>query len=597
MDKDNSKEAGKSAVLIAAVLLTSLFICKSSYANPSETANIEAEAEYKFSDFERDPAPVLASDGTNLAQDYKLRLDAGVFKDGFLDALLGISIKDKYRQDDVDLENRVNFDYARWLKINTLTKQETDEEIFFSGTTEPQSPIHTITRKYDAKLALNAVYAVEYILENKERKDLLLGTVTGEENTAETVRFVTDNGVSGFTGEYRQNSFDDLLGTRSDVDSRDLNFGLSYRPVDYFNISGVWEDSEDKDLINDTQLESKERQLEFMLKPLKELKLRNRLNLRQDTDTKTQEDINNKSDEIIVNFDPVKQASLELAYKREDEDKQRVSSDIDSTSDEERLKLRLSPYKQVTFQAGYEISDKQSSSSTENIENTKMYSDISFQPAEPLRATINVSENKQKNTFTSSTESDTKSIAANIQYRPRQNLTVFMQADTTKTDNPSTGSFTKTDTLSSNLNIKPVSFMDMALRTSRQETSGSSESSLSERLLNAIEFNFNIIENLKLSTEYEFIDSSGTTSSDENLVDIATFYNIGKFDFTLRYQERSVTGEGALDKTTALSNIKYRFSPNAALSFRFSLIDFTDNKTPSNSYDSLTMETLLSMRF
>ncbi|MDP1854058.1 MAG: hypothetical protein Q8L26_07670 [Candidatus Omnitrophota bacterium] len=587
----------KPFLFIIIFFCASLLVFKSSYANPTERLNIDAEVEYKVSDFERDPEPALSSTGSNLAQDYRFYLEGSILKEGLLDSLFGVSLGDKYRKDDTDFENKLRFDYGRWLTIDTLSHHETDEEIFFSGTTEPQSPIHTIIKKYETRLALDPATSLYYSFEDNERKDVLLGTTTGEKTRSETVRLKRENGPLNFNSEYREVNFDDLLGTRSDVRSRDLNLDMSYRPMDSFSISGFLENKKDIDIINNTALDSDEYRLEFALKPLKELKLRNRLKLSQDNDTKTGEDLSNKSDEIIINLDPVKQLGVEFAYKREDEDKERVSSEIDSAINEERLRLRITPFSCVNIQSGYEVSDKTSTSSTENIKNTKLYSDISLTPINNLRLGVNFSNAKQKNTFTSTVESDTNLISASTQYRVNEKASLFVQIDTSKTDNPSTGAFTKTDTLSSRISVDPFSFLNMSLRNSAQETSGTSTSALSERLLNALELDIKLLDNLKVSTEYELVMSSGTTSSDENLFDIATFYNIGKFDFSLRFQDRGVTGDNPTDKTAVLSNIKYRLSPNAVFSFRFSLINYTDKLTAANSYDSTTIESLLSMRF
>lgn len=594
----NAKCKISEALLFLGIILCALLcLFKSSYANPSERLNIDAEAEYKFSNFERDPAPELTPLGSNLSQDYRLYLDGGFFKDGFFDELLGVSFNDKYRPDDVDLENNLRFDYGRWLEVSVLNKHETDEEIFFSGSSEPQSPIHTLTKKYNTKAAINSVSSIEYIAEGIKRKDLLLGTVTAEENKSQALRFTADSSPLDIRSEYRQNNFDDFLGTRSDIESNDLSLDLSYRPVDYFGLAAFLEDGKDKDISNGTELKVLDRRIEFSLMPLKELKIRNRLGLREDNDTKTDEDISKLSEEVILNFGLTRQIDLEFAYKKEEEDKKMASSDIDSSLNEEKFRARFMPYRQVNIQAGYEVSDKESTSSSENIKNTKMYSGFSFQPLEPLRLSLNLSGIEQKNTFTSAVESDTKSLSANMQYRPKQAIALFMQFDTNKTDNPSTSAFTKTDTLSSSLSIDPFSFLGASLRMSEQKTDGSSISALSERLLKALEFNFKPFDSLRLSTEYELIDSSGSAASNEDLFDIAAFYNIGKLDFSLRYQDRSVSGDTLTDKTTVLSNVKYRFSTNAVLAFRFSLIDYTDRNILANSYDSTTAETSLSMRF
>lgn len=591
------KKNDEERIFIAIIFVASLCLFKSSSVFASERLNINAETEYKISEFKRDPEPALSSGGTNFSQDYRLYLEGSILKEGLLDALFGASLGDIYREDDIDLENKLRFDYGRWLRLETLSRHETDEEIFFSGTPEPQSPIHSIIKKYDCRLAVSRASSIEYSLEDNERKDVLLGTVTGERTKSERVRFKRESGPLSFNSEYRKTDFDDMLGTRSDVESDSLNFDVSYRPKDSFAISAFFENKEDRDIVNNTALESRDCRLEFALKPLKELKLRNKLKLMTNDNTKTGEDISNKSDETIINLDPIKQLGLELAYKREDEDKQMVSSDINSIINEEKFKLRLTPFSLLNIQTGYEISDKSSTSSSENIKNTKAYSDISLTPINNLRLGTGISNTTQKNTFTSTTESDTKLISANLQYRPRENLSLFTQIDTSKTDNPSTGAFTQTDTLSSNLSLEPFSFLNMSLRASAQETTGSSESAASERLLNAAEFNIKLLENLKVSCEYELITSSGATSSDENLFDISAFYNIGKLDMSLRFQQRDVTGDGPLTKSTILSNIKYRISSHFVFSFRFSFIDYADQVTAANSYDSITLESLLSMRF
>lgn len=594
--KDNGGIEG-ICIIIGVALCASLCLFKSSYANPSQRLNINAETEYKISDFQRDPEPALSSTGSNLSQIYRLYLDGALAKEGVFNSLFGVSLGDKYRKHDTDFENESRFDYGRWLSVSAISHHETDEDFFFSGAAEPQSPIHSVIKKYDTRLMLDHATSIEYKIEDDQRKDVLLGTVTGEKTKSETVRLRHDDGPINFSSEYREVNFDDLLGTRSDIRSRDLNLDMSYRPQDSFSVSAGLENKKDSDITNNTSLDSQDYRFELAVKPLKELRLRNRLKLSQDNDTKTGEDLSNTSDEITLNFDPVKQLGFEFAYKRAEEDKERESSDIDSTTNEEKLRVRAAPFSQCVIQSGYEVSDKSSTSSSENRENTKLFSDISLSPINNLKLGCNLSNNKQKNTFTSLIESDTNLIAGSLQYRINQGASLFMQADISKTDNPSTGAFTKTDTVSSNFKVEPFSFLGASLRTSSQETTGTSESALSQRLLNALEFDIKLIENLKVTTEYQLITSSGASASDENLFDIAAFYSAGKIDLSLRYQDRSVTGENPTDKATLLSNIKYRFSKDAALSFRFSLIDYTDKNTLANSYDSSTVESVLSMRF
>ncbi len=594
---NTTKEVKGIVLIIGISLCTFLYFCKSVYANPGERLNINAEVEYKVSDFQRDPEPTQSSSGVSLAQKYRLYLEGGMFKQGKINGFLGASLNDVYRKNDTDFENKLRFDYGRALRIETLSKSETDEEIFFSGTVEPQSLIHTITKKYDSRLLISRACSLEYSFENKERKDLLLGTVTGEETETQQVRFNVDTGALTFSAEYREIDFDDKLGTRSDVDSTDLSMEVFYKPRDSFSISGFIEENKDVDIDNDSELKSRDSRVEFSFKPLKEIRIRDGVSLRTDKNSDTGEDITNQSNEIILNFEPNKQIDLELSYKKEEEDKQRDLLDIDSDISEQSIVLRLSPLSQVSIQTGYEVTDKTSTSLSENIKDTKIYSDVSLEPVDSLRLGANFSNTKQKNTFTSLIESDTKSLSGSLQYRPKQKMFLFLQGDSSKTDNPSTGAFTKTDTISSNFNFDPLSFLNVSLRTSAQKTTGTSDSALSKRLLNSVEFNINLLENLKLSTEYELITSSGAVSSDENLFDIAAFYNMGKFDFSLRLQKRDVTGDSPTDKVTILSNIKYRFTKNAVFSFRVSLIDYADEVTSSNSYDSTTIESLLSMRF
>ena len=593
----SKEEAFEILLCIGIGMCTFLYFCKSVYASPGERLGINAEAEYKLSDFQRDPEPAQASTGVNLSQKYRFYLEGGMFKEGKIDGLVGISFDDKYRENDQDFENKLRFDYGKALRIETLTKHETDEEIFFSGTAEPQSPIYTVTRKYDSRLLISRACSIEYNFENKKRKDLLLGTVTGEETETQQVGFDFDAGSLSFNAQYKEIDFDDKLGVRSDVDSSDLNMDVFYKPKDSFSILGFFQESKDIDLDNNTELKSRDSRIEVAFKPLKEIKIRDRVSLGADENSDTGEDVVNKTNEIILNFKPNKQIDLELAYKKETEDKERDSSDINSDSDGQRIALRLSPLSRVNIQTGYEVTDKSSDSSAENIKDTRIYSDISLEPIESLKLGANFSNTKQKNTFTSSVESDTKSLSGTIQYRPKQRVLLFLQADASKTDNPSTGAFTKTDTLSSNLNIDLFSFLDTAFRSSAQKTTGTSDSALSKRFLNSLEFNMKLLENLKFSTEYELITSSGAAASDENLFDISAFYNIGKFDLSLRLQNRGVTGDNPTDKTSILSNLKYRFSNNAVLSFRFSLIDYTDAVTSANSYNSITVESLLSMKF
>jgi hypothetical protein len=595
--KSTYSTTAEKVIIVLIIIIGYLYFCKNSYAIFSRNLNIEAEAEFKFSDFQRDPKPTITNTGSNFSQRYRLYLSGGVLKQGALNSFFGVSFGDKYRKEETDFENDVRFDYGRWLRIETLSKHETDEEIFFSGTPEPQSPIHSVTKRYSSRLAINSNSSIEYSFEQKERKDLLLGTLTGERTSSQNVRFKIDIGPLNFNSEYRKRDLDDLLGVRSDIESRDLNFEFFYRPRDYFNVFGYFEDSKDADIDNNTQLESKDYGLELALKLIKELKVRNKWSLREDKDTRTGEDISNKSGELILDFQPHKQVALEFAYKREDEDKERDSIDIDSTIDEGRFKMRLTPIPGINIQTGYEISDKSSTSSTENIKNTKIYSDISLEPIESFRLGGSFANTKQKNTFTSLVESDTKSISGTAHYRLNQRIALFAQLDTTKTDNPSTGAFTKTNTISSNLYFAPFEFLDVSLRTSAQKTTGTSESALSKRLLNSVEFNIKPFRNLKFSTEYELINSAGPSSQDEDLIDISAFYNIGKFDFSLRFQEREASGDNPTDKTTILSNIKYSFSKDAVFSFRFSLIDYTDEANPVNSYDSTSIESMFSLRF
>ena len=122
-------------------------------------------------------------------------------------------------------------------------------------------------------------------------------------------------------------------------------------------------------------------------------------------------------------------------------------------------------------------------------------------------------------------------------------------------------------------------------------------SAASKRLLNSVEFDVDIRDNFTASIEYELIGSSGQSSSDENLFDISAFYNIGKFDLSLRYQQKDVSGASPTDKTTMSSSLKYRLSKDAVFSLRFSYADYTDKITLANTYDSTTLESTVSMRF
>jgi len=581
-----------------ALLFLFLFssICE---AGAMDKLDIEAEAEFKFSHFDRTPEPTLTSTGNNFSQEYRMYLDGKVLKSGVLNSSFGVLFPDKYRTNDVDLENRVRFDYGKRFRFETLKKHETDEDIFFSTTTTaPQSPIHTETNSYDTGLALGSHSKINYSFKTIERDDVLLGTVIGEKTGSQSIRFTSDFGALKLDGEYQTRDFQDNIGGRSDIDSEDMNFEVFYQPKDFLSITGNFDESTDKDLDNDTKLNSKESGMEISLKIFKELKVRNRWRLINDADTKTEEDISNNSNELILNFDPSKKIGFEMAYKREAEDKKRASvEDIDSTINEGRFRMKLVPFSTVNFFSGYEITDKSSSSSTENTKDIKLYSNVSFEPWKAFRMGIDFSNLKRKNTFSSVIESNTTSTAASVQYRPKQSISLFLRADTTETENPATGSFTKTDMIGSNLDIDVTSFFNVVLRTSIQETTGSSEASASERMLNSLELKTDVLKNLNLVTKYEIIDSSGTSGSDENLMDLAAFYHISRFDFSLRFQDRRVTGANPNEKSTMLSNIKYKFHRNAALSFRVSFVDFSDNMTPANSYDSNTYESFLSMRF
>jgi len=582
----------RKVCLIAMIFVLSH--CPDSYAG---NLNVAAELEYGVSDFQRDPEPLISETGVNFSQDYRLIMEGPLLKEGFLNAMFGAGLGDRYREDDVDFENQLKFDYGRWLSVVAFRRHETDEEIFFSGTTEPNSPIYTLTNNYSTELRFNNFTSLEYNLESEKRQDTLLGTVTGEKTETQTIRFRTGSGPLSFNSEYRLNDFSDLLGTRSNVESKDLNMELFYRPRDYFTVMALFDSMNDKDIDNNMELDSRDSQIEFTIIPLAGWRIRDRLQLREDKDTQTNEDIANKSNEIIVNYEPSRNLGFEASYAREDENKTLDADDIDSTIDEAKLRITASPVRKLRTQWSYEVSDKQSSASNENIKNTELTTDISYEIKSSLRIGGAFSNSTQKNTETALTESETDTISATMQYLPNQKIALFMRLDKSETENPVTGSFTQTDTISSNLRIEPVSYLEMLLRTGWQETTGSTDLSASERLLSAVELNLRPADNISLFTEYEMIDSEGQGASDEDLFDIGLFYNIGKLDFSSRFQQREVTGEGASDKTTILTNVKYRFSKDAVFSLRYSFINYDDEVTLSNSYDSTVIESLLSLRF
>jgi hypothetical protein len=570
---------------------------KKSFASPSDNLDIDAEMEYKLTNFDRDPQPAQVSTGTNFAQQYWLNLEGGLLDQGYLDSAIGLRHADLYTKNETEFEDKLLYEYGRWLRLEGRKKEETDEEIFFSGATEPQSPIQTSSEKYGGRVAINRSSSFEYSWETQDRRDLFFGTIVGEKTETQTTRFNTGLGPLNVSSEYKLNDFKDLLGTRSNVDSSDFNLEMLFDPQDSVSISLVYEDNKDKDLLNNTQLHSQNSLSEISYKPSRYLRLRNRFDVSMDDDTKTGETIDSKADEVIVNFDPVKQIGFEAAYKKEAEDKEKDSSDINSEINEKRIKMSLAPLTKINIQTGYEIDDKSSDATTENIEDKKFFSNISLEPMESLRLGGNYANTKLKNTFTSVAQSDTTSTSLSAQYRPQQRLSVILQGDRTKTDNPSTGAFTNTDTISSNFSMELTSYLDMSLRTSGQETTGSSLDSASRRLLNSLQLNVNPIKDLKFSAEYETIESQGPSGSDEDLFDVSFLYLIGKFDLSLRLQNRSVSGDNASDKMTVLGDIKCKFHTDAVLSFRASFIDFNDRAILSNSYDSMTLENVLSIRF
>ncbi len=569
----------------------------SSFAEPMDKLNMEAAAEYKFSHFKRDPEPALTSGGNNFSQEYKLYLNGELLRGGFLDSSAGVLFPDKYRTNDVDFENHLRYDYNRWLELESLTLNETDEDIFFSGTAQLQSPIHTLTQSYKTKTALGALGSLEYRAETIKRNDVLLGTVMDEETKSERTTIDLDNELIRLNGEYGTQDFKDALGLRSDISSEEKNVEVSYDPADFFNTRGYFEDSKDKDLDKDTKLSTKEQGIESSIKPIQEFELRHQLRLRENKDTQTGEDIQNRANEITAFFDPHKRINFEVSYEKQNEDKTKNSIDIVSTIEEKDFKMQVIPLNGVNIESGYEISDKTSSSTTENSLNKKMYSDISLEPHKALRLGGNFSHSEQKNTYTELVEAKTNSLSSSLHYRPIATASLFLSLDTSKTDNPSTNSFTKTDTLSSNLSVEPNSFSKVTLRTSRQETGGSSESADSSRLLNALEFNIELLKNLSVSTEYEMIAASGANASDENLFDTSFFYNAGRFDFSLRFQNRVVSGATPIDKTAILSNLQYEWSKNAVMNLKLSLSDYTDELTEANNYQTLLFESSVALKF
>ncbi len=582
--------------IIVVIFLCAVVCMSAASSASSERLNMKAETEYGLSDFYRSPEPPEGSTGTHLSQDYRLYLEGGIFKQGMLDAMVGAELQDKYGTRDFNTENKVRFDYGKWLRIETLSKQEIDEDMFFAGSIQPQSPIRTVTNKYSGKLKIDKVTTVDYVLEDRERRDLLLGTVTGEETETKTLKFKRRARGLTISGKYRQRDFKDLLGTRSDIASKDIGMEIFYRPKNYISILAGFDDETDEDVDKGTELHSRNSRMELALKPVQGLKIRDRVTLRQDDDSKTGENIINVSNEIIINFDPRKETTFELAYKRSEEDKER-NVDIISTTDETRFKMRLIPINGVTVQSGVEITDKVSSSSAENLLNTKVYTDLTLEPVKTTKIGANISNTSQKNTFTSQVISNTTAMSATLQYRPRGRFYWFLQGNTSITDNPSTDSFTRTDTVSSSLNMDPFSFLDISFRTSGQRTTGSSGSGDSNRLLNSIELSMKLLNNMNFSAEYEMINSTGASSTNESLVDLSLFYHLTKMDFSLRYQIRDISGSATTGKTLILSDLKYRISKNIVFSVRFSMTDYSDQVDSFNSYDTTLIESLLSMKF
>src|SRR3989338_8033901 len=75
----------------------------------------------------------------------------------------------------------------------------------------------------------------------RERKDLFLGTVVSEDTQIRTGRAQITNEVWDMKGEHRTTDFKDLLGQRSDVDSRDLNVDVRFKPKKSLAFSAVYE--------------------------------------------------------------------------------------------------------------------------------------------------------------------------------------------------------------------------------------------------------------------------------------------------------------------------------------------------------------------
>lgn len=598
MYKKSTVNTQRRLALLLLAMAAPFFYCPEVLANGTEKLDVGAAAEYKFSNIKRDPAPILTSNGNNLSQEYRLYLDGSILNQGLLDSSFGVMLPDKYRPNDVNYENQVDFDYGKWLHLGTLAKNETDEDIFFSGTTEPQSPINTATERYDAKLMLNRGTSLQVGTDKIERNDVLLGTVLKEETKGQRIKFSSSSESLTIDAEHRPHQFRDKLGTRSDIDSEDTKYEVSYSPRENVNFSGYLDSGRDTDIDNNTRLTAKGSGLEAAVKLFKSLKFRDRLKSTRDSDTKTGEDITTETNEIIVNYDPYRFLGFEAAYKFGDEDKQRTSvADITSSIDEKRFRLKLSPIAQVTIQPGYEIYNKESTLSTENSQETKIYTDFSFQPVNPLRVSMNIARLDQKDTASSAVKSETSSEAVSVQYHPGQGISVIVRYDTNETLNPETDSFTKTDTFSSSMDVDITSYFNVLFRNSAQQTTGSSEGANLERLLNSLEFNVDLLKNLRLTTEYEIVDASGVNSADEKLFDTSIHYFVSKFDFSLRFQDRTVTGATPSDKRAVLSNIKYKFNQNAALSLKGSWIDYVDEMNAANSYNSRTLESSVSMRF
>ena len=568
------------------------------FADTMDKLNMDAEVEYKFSHLKRDPEPSLTSGGNNFSQEYKWYLNGELLRGGFLDSSAGVLFPDKYRTKDVDFENYLRYDYNRWLQLESLRLNETDEDIFFSGTAQLSSPIHSLTNSYKAKMAIGELGDLEHVSQTIKRNDVLLGTVIDEETKSERTKVNVDNELIRLNGEYGTQDFKDALGLRSDVSGKETNVEVSYDPKSFFNMRGFFEDSEDKDLDKNTQLSTNEQGVESSIKPVQEIELRHELRLRENKDTQTGEDIKNRANEITAFFNPHKNVNFEIGYEKQNEDKTKNSgADIDSTIEGKKFRMQITPIHGMNIESGYETSDKSSSSITENSLNKKIYSDISLEPCKAVRLGGNLSRSKQKNTYNGLVEAETNSLSSSLYYRPIETAALFLSLDTSKTDNPSTNSFTKTDTLSSNVSVEPNAFSKITLRTSQQETAGSSQSADSSRLLNALEFNIDLLKNLSVSTEYEIIAASGANASDENLFDTTFFYNAGRFDFSLRFQDRVVSGVTPIDKTAVLSNLQYEWSKNAVMNLKLSLSDYTDKLVEANNYQSLLLESSFALKF